>query len=112
MATTNLKELVAFGLACGELLKSVSDGFQFDDIGKFVNAARLAGPAFKDAGQALSEYTGMTEQEAVDLENFVKEQFDIDDDAVETAIEAALTAVIKLHDVIGLFVNKPVPVPA
>ena len=106
MGTVNLKELVAFGLSLGELIGGLSDGVGFDDVGKLVKAARLAGPALKDAKLALSEYAAMSDEQAVDLEKFVVDNFDIKDDVVEAAVEGALKVAIQLHDVVGLFVPK------
>lgn len=105
---TNVQELLAFGLAGGELLASLSDGVGFDDVGKLIKCARLAAPAMKDAKQALVEYETMTDEEAKGLEDFVQKNFDIADDSVEASVKMALTVVIELHEVAKLFVKVPV----
>jgi hypothetical protein len=102
----NVKELLAFGLAAGELISGIADGVGFDDLGKAVKAARLAAPAFKDAKLALDEYIGMQDSEALELEAFVMANFDIPDDAVESAIKMALKVVIELHDLAAIFKPK------
>lgn len=102
----NLKELVTFALKLGELISSVADGVSFDDISKLINVARIAGPAFKDAKLALGEYAGMTDAQAVELEQYVVDNFDISDDKVELAIEAGLKVAIQLHELAKLLVPK------
>mgnify|MGYP001596944811 CR=1 FL=1 len=106
MATKELKELVAFGLNCGELIAGLADGVGFDDIGKVVAVAKLAGSGMGGAAAALAEYAGMTDAEALELEKFVESEFDIANDKVELGIELALKTVIQLHEVVKLFLPK------
>lgn len=103
--TKELKELVAFGLAAGELVAGLADGVGFDDVGKVVAAAKAAGPGLAGAGDALKEYVAMSDADALELENFVVAEFDIADDKVEMAIEQALKVAIELHSLVALFVK-------
>lgn len=106
MATKELKELVAFGLAAGELVAGLVDGVGFDDVAKVVKAGTLAGPGLAGAASALTEYANMTDAEAMELESFVIQNFSIPDHSVEVAIEVALGVVIKLHELVKLFLPK------
>lgn len=105
MAVQNLQELVLFGLKAGELIAGVADGVGFDDVAKLLAVAKTAGPAFQDAGLALSEYANMSDAEAVGLETYVMANFDIKDDAVESAVVGALKVVMELHGLAKLFVK-------
>lgn len=104
--TKELKELVSFGLSVGELVADVADGVSFSLVGKVVEVARKAGPGLEGAGQALAEYANMTDAEAADLEAYVVEEFDIDNDSVEVAIESALKLAIQLHELVKLLLPK------
>lgn len=111
MATQNVKELVVFAAKTAELIEGLAEGVSFDDVAKLIAVGRAAGPAFKDARLALTEYAAMTDAEAADLEAYVSAQLDLADDKVEAAIELALKVAIQLHELVALLV-KPVPVPA
>jgi hypothetical protein len=105
MGIVELKDLVSFGLALGELVAGLVDGVGFDDVAKVVKVGIAAAKGLGHAKQALIEYANMSDSEAAELEAFVKQEFDIADDAVEAAIEAGLSLVIKLHDLAKLFVK-------
>lgn len=112
MGTENLKVLLDGGLTVGELLFQFTDGIGFDDLGKLIEAGRKIGPAIKDAKAAFEEYKGMTDVEALEVETFVAQSFDIADDKIEQTIETVLKFAIELHGLIGIFQSKqPAVVP-
>lgn len=102
----NFREILAFGLASGELLAGLSDGIGFDDVGKMIKAAKLALPALKDAKLALAEYANMSDSEAMGEEEFVMQNFDIVDNDVEATIKGALRIAIEVHELAQLFIKK------
>lgn len=106
MGIKETKELVAFGLSVGELVAGLQDGFSFDDVKKAVEAARLAGPGLKDAELALGEYLAMNDVQALELETFIEQEFDIPSDNVELAIETALRFAIQARVLVNLFLPK------
>jgi hypothetical protein len=73
-----------------------------------VEVARGAGPALAGAAAALGQYINMDDMAAVELEKYIVTEFDLADDKVEAAIETALQVAIQLHDLVKLFVKKPV----
>lgn len=107
MSVQNLKELVGFGLSCGELVGALQDGFDLSDLGKVLEAAKRVG-SLKNARLALAQYLAMSDAEAQELEAYVIADFDIADDKVEAMIEAGLRVVIELHEVAALFIKIPV----
>ena len=50
---------------------------------------------------------GLADAEALELETWVEQEFDISNDSVELAIESALKLVIQLHDLAKLLIKKP-----
>lgn len=102
----DLKELVFFGLKAGELIAGIADGIDFSDVSKLIAAGKSAGPAFKDAKNALAEYSSMSDEEAKGLEDYVTANFDIADDKVEAGIKGALNVAIELHGLVGLITPK------
>lgn len=106
--TQNLKELVGFALSTVELGSHFAEGGTiWTAVGKLIDVGKQAGPAFKDAALALQEYANMNDAEALELETWVEQEFDISNDSVELAIESALKLVIQLHDLAKLLIKKP-----
>lgn len=105
MATKELKELVAFGLTAAELVESFLDGVSILDVPKVIQTGVAAASGIPGAKEALVEYANMTDAEALELEAFVQEEFDIADENLEVAIEGALGLVIKLHELAKLFIK-------
>jgi len=101
-----LKSLVGFGLACAELVADLADGVSFSLISKVVQVAKEAKPAFKGAEVAFEQYVGMTDEAALEIEQWVVSEFDIDNEKVELAIESALKAIIQLRVIVELLVPK------
>lgn len=106
MATSNLKVLLAFILSLGELVASVTKGVSFSLVGKLIEVARTAVPALAHASDALKEYANMTDSEAVDIEQYVVTEFDIEDDKVEGVIETALKVAVELHGLVKFLLPK------
>lgn len=109
MDIQNLKEIVGCGLSAGELIASLSNGFGFDDVKPALETAKRIPAAAKDAKLALAEYQNMSDTQAMELEEFVQNDFDIANDVLELAIEKAINLVISLHELAQLI---PVPVKA
>jgi len=90
-----LKDVVDFGLGVGEAL---SDGVGIEDI-----SALFALPeAITGISDVPAEIADMDEAERAELNQFVKDNFDIPDDKLEEFIEAAVAVVINLY---GLYVK-------
>lgn len=107
MGNDKLKVLVGGILSVTELVFSVADGFSFGLIGKLVDVAKKAGPALAAAPQAALQYMQMSDDEALDVENYVVAEFDIENDKVEAVIEQALKVAVELRSLVALFVKKP-----
>jgi hypothetical protein len=105
MATKETKELLGFGFALVGVGVALSDGFQIGDLGKIVDAARQAPAGIAGAADALAEYAGMSDEEAVDLEAWVVANFDIPNDALEATIEGVLDVLIRIHGLAKLIVK-------
>lgn len=97
-----LKELVYFGLKCGELFEKLSDGFQLRDLQSVIAASVAAPSAIKDAKLAFDEYVAMSDAEAAELEQYIKENFNISDDLIEGVIYQVLDVLIELRSLASL----------
>ena len=97
------KELVGFVLSVGEGVAALADGgVSFSDVVKFVEAARRAPAGIGGVGMVLPELKDLDEAEKAELKKFVEEDFDIPQDSVELAIEAAFKVGIDLSDLLKL----------
>lgn len=112
MQNAELKEVLGLILSAIEAGFAFADGFQFSDVAKGIEAIKKL-PAIKKAEAAFNQYKSMSDQEALELEDFVVTEFDVSDDKVEQVIEGALKVVIDLHAVAGLIkpTSGPVVVP-
>lgn len=108
MGNNQIKSLVGLAFSVIELVASLAHGFNFGVIGKVVQIAKEIGPGLAAAPQALAQYVAMSDADALDLENWVVSEFDIDDNNVEAAIEGALKVAIELHGLIKFLVPKAV----
>lgn len=103
----NLKELVFFVLKTCEVIGGIADGVDLGDLAKLIAAGKAASPAFKDAALALAEYANMSDAQALELEQYCVDNFDLTQDNVEFAIESGLRVAIQLHDLAKLLLPKP-----
>lgn len=97
-----VKDVVKMGLAIGELVDGLSDGIGLSDIGPALKAAKAVKPAIDalKSGQLLPELKDLSEEERVELKEFVSVEFDLRDDALEAAIEKGLQIAIDLSKLI------------
>lgn len=106
MATESIKAFLAMGFSFGKVVEALGDGFQLSDLGPILGAAKAIPGGLAAAPVALSQYLSMSDEDAAPLEAWVVETFDLKDDAVEHAIETALTVVIELHSLLKFFKPK------
>jgi len=111
MGIENLKEAVAAGLSVGESLNAMLDGFQFNDISKFVEAAKRLPAAIKDGSEIVPEYADLDDAERSALTAFIDADFELPGHVeIEHAIETGLAVALSLSEVVKLF-TPPVVQP-
>lgn len=97
------KELVGFGLSVAEGIAALSDGgVSFSDVVKFIEAAKRAPAAFKDAKLVVEEMKNLDEPAKEELKKFIVDDFDIPQDSVEEVIEGVLKVLVDLSDLLKL----------
>ena len=88
------KDLLDFGLTFGSVIgQAAENGFQIGDLLLVVPALMKAPAAIEGIGQVPSELKNISDAEAVELKQFVRDKFDIPGDQLEAVIERALTYV-------------------
>lgn len=95
---------MAFGVA--KVVDALSDGFQLSDLSAVLSAAKSVPGGLSAAPAALSQYLGMTDEDALGLEAWVMSEFKLSNENVEHAIETALQVVIELHSLVRLVFPK------
>lgn len=106
MATQELKETVRSIFKTIELVEQLLDGFQIKDIDEAIAAAKSLPAGLKGIKEAFEEYASLSETDAFDMKQFIGEELDLEDDAVETVIEQGFKLLIDLHDLIDLIKKK------
>ena len=95
----NLKEVLLFGFLLQDSIVDASSDKKINllDFPKFVDVIRAAGPAFTDIKLVKEEIQKMDEAAKAELYAWIKDEFDIADDAVEALIEKTLKVLIDLY---------------
>jgi len=72
----NTKEVLVLGFTAGGVLKSaMADGkIGLEDLGLLMQLIPVAGPAFEDIGEVVSEFKDLDEEEAKELLSFAAEK--------------------------------------
>jgi hypothetical protein len=98
MGIKELKEALALAFGLGNVIKNATaDGkVDFSDAVYLMELIPLLAPAVEGADQIPGELKDLDEAERVELMSFVKEKFDLEDDALEGKIEAGLELVSKI----------------
>lgn len=77
--------------------KSMADGeFDWYDAKNFIEPLRALGDAVEDIYDVIPEVTDLSEEEMVELATYIKENFDIEDDSLETSIERAIDTGVEM----------------
>ena len=99
-----LKEVLGLGLALGELVEALSDGVGISDIGKLVGVVKKAPAAVTalKSGKVLPELKDLDVAEKAELKAYAMAEFDLANDKVEAAVEAGLSVVIDLTDLLKI----------
>lgn len=102
------KEVVMLLLSLIEaVVSSFDDGkINLTDLFRFYGALRDAGPALKDIGKVREEIMDLSDNEKSELETFIIEEFNIENDIVEAYIEKALQASLLILDLIRPSMSK------
>ena len=91
-------EAVALGNAIGGALEDKKIGFA--DIGAFIDPLTKLPAALAGISEVPAELADLDEDEKQELLEAVKDQFDLDDDKAEIAIEEGLALAAALHSYI------------
>ena len=93
-----LKELVKFGLKLGEALgKALEDGkINLVDALKFLPVLKDLKIALEGASEIPAELKDLDEAELQELKVFIKDEFNLPDDALEAKIEMGLEVAVSL----------------
>lgn len=104
----NLKKAVSFGLKLGtDVGKSLEDGkLTWDEYPVLLGDLMGAGPVIATGKDLKNEINELDETEAGELRDYIKQNFDIEDDKLEAKIEAAINAVASLYDLYLVFSEK------
>lgn len=103
-----LKSAVGAILSAGEAIVCTTDGFQFNDISKFVDLAKRLPPAIRDRATVIPEFADLDDAERAEMVAFVEADFELPENAdVEQAVEVAMGVLFSLSDLVKLFVPKP-----
>jgi hypothetical protein len=76
------------------------------DLVHFFSAVRDAPAAINGAAQLPVELADLTDEEKQELFDFIDEEFDIPQDALEPLLEKGIKAAVVLADLIADFVKK------
>lgn len=108
MDLKDTKELVKFVIGLGEAVdKSLADGrISIGDLRHFMNPLMDAGDAFSDISNIPAELKDMTQEESQELLEYIRKEFDIENDKIEKVIENSLQILVKLYEVIELVRSK------
>lgn len=106
MNLNELKEVVLAILKIAELVEKLADGFQLSDLLKLYEVAKAFPAALKNVDQALEVYTKMTDAEAVDIEMYARENFNLSDDTVEAFLLQGFNIIIELRGLVSLLKPK------
>jgi hypothetical protein len=114
MGMKETKEMVDFIIELAHAMdKSMADGkIGIEDLGHFISAMTLAGPAFADMGKIPSEMQTMTEQQSQDLIAHVKRRLTLSNAKVEQISELAVEIGLKVYQLMCLMkAEAPAPMP-
>ena len=101
----DLKEAVGFGLTLGETVEGVLNGIDGADAVKLMEVIQKAPAAVKGYENIIPQAADLDDEERAELKKFVEEDFDLDSDNIEIAVETALKVAIDLSKLVGIFVK-------
>lgn len=102
MAQENLKKAFhVFSDLVEQGEKSFADGVQGKDFFEFIPAAMQAGGV--DWKAAIAEAKERTEESNKELVEFIKQDFDLENDAAENKVEKVIAAILAVDDAYKAF---------
>lgn len=105
MAQENLKKAITVVTTLVEQgEKSFADGFQAKDAFDFIPGAMIA--ADVDWKLAIEEAKTRTKESNAELLEFIKQDFDLENDVVEEKVEAAIEWILVTDNTIRVFSKK------
>jgi hypothetical protein len=104
MGIEELKSVILLVLNSTELGFALADGVDFGDLPEGLAAVKAFGPglAALKSGLVIPEIKDLDDVEKAELKMFVGEEFDIDEDTIEVAIEKVLSIAIDFSDLLKL----------
>lgn len=108
LGTDNLKKLIGFALSLTEQVATSSkDGWQWTDFFQFVDEAAQVSDVIKSWKDVPAELADLTTEERAELNEWVADEFDIENDKVEKYVEDGLAWAVSTISLIHSFRNKP-----
>jgi hypothetical protein len=99
------KELIFFicelASALDQALEDNSVGL--GDLSYFFGALSTFGMAFEDCKEAINELKNMTEEDKLEIETYVNDNFDLKNDNIEKLIESAIKIALELMEFVNLY---------
>ena len=101
------KEMLAAVFTLGNAVgKSLEDGkIGFDDFANFIPVLPKLGTAIANSDQIPKELKDLDKEEVEEIKAFIKEEFDISNDALEEMIEKGLDLIVTLYYFIKGLIN-------
>jgi hypothetical protein len=113
LGTDKIKALLNYGFQVESFIRELSKGFSLLAVpGELVDAIKLLSSvtvALSDAPQALQEWLALSDDESVDIENYVQAAYGASPDGADQAIERVLNFLVQMHSIGALvesFVKK------
>lgn len=99
-----VKQVLALGVALGQLVEALADGVGLGDIGKLVAVVKRAPSAISaiKSGKVIPELKDLDDAEKAELKAWAKAELDLKDDKLEEKIEAGLWVAIDLCDLLKI----------
>lgn len=105
MTSPTLKLAIKFAFQLGETIKDVSKSEQvgLQEVLLFMPVLANAAPAFSDPQALRQELLALGSVEADELIEYIREEFDIEDDNLENYIEELVQLVVQLYAFINSY---------
>lgn len=99
----DLKEALGLALTVGETIEGVASGIDGADAVKLMEVVQKAPVAIEGYKNILPQFLDLDEEEKKALKEFVEKDFDLESDAIESAVETGLKVAIELSSLVAIF---------